>query len=210
MNVFSFVVELIWPLLIESIRFATLALTLIGCGKNSTDTVNTKGDSKESLSEEVNKEDNSKNKNDIAFKENETGQRIEEQRISFIYPLNWVKKTVQGQSTYFLDEKGTNVNLVVESMNGLSEEDYNKASDIDVKTNLGVNSIAVREQEFNNKKARVTYFVQKSQWTDIPTYQVTFLNNGKSYIFTISAVKNISDENMKSFENMLNTVEFQR
>lgn len=81
------------------------------------------------------------------------------------------------------------MNLIVESMNGLSEEDYNKASDIDVKTNLGVNSIAVKEQEFNNKKARVTYFVQKSQGTDIPTYQVTFLNNGKSYIFTISAVK---------------------
>ncbi|CUU50342.1 PsbP-related protein [Clostridium beijerinckii] len=192
------------------VLITTLALTLIGCGKNSANNVNTKGDSKESLSEEVNKEDNSKNKNDIEFKENETGQRIEEQGISFIYPLNWVKKTVQGQSTYFLDEKGTNVNLIVESMNGLSEEDYNKASDIDVKTNLGVNSIAVKEQEFNNKKARVTYFVQKSQGTDIPTYQVTFINNGKSYIFTISAVKKISDENMKSFEDMLNTVEFQQ
>ncbi|NMF03183.1 hypothetical protein ACUH7Y_21890 [Clostridium beijerinckii] len=95
------------------------------------------------MSEEVNKEDNSKDKNDIAFKENETGQRIE-------------------------------------------------------------------EQEFNNKKARVTYFVQKSHGTDISTYQVTFLNNGKSYIFTISAVKKISDENMKSFEDMLNTVEFQQ
>lgn len=100
LNVFSVVVELIWPLLIESIRFVTLALSLIGCGKDSANTVNTKGDSKESFSEEVNKEDNSKNKNDIAFKENETGQRIE-------------------------------------------------------------------EQEFNNKKARVTYFVQKSQGTDI-------------------------------------------
>lgn len=143
LNVFSVVVELIWPLLIESIRFATLALILIGCGKDSANNVNTKGDSKESLSEEVNKEDNSKDKNDIAFKENETGQRIE-------------------------------------------------------------------EQEFNNKKARVTYFVQKSHGTDISTYQVTFLNNGKSYIFTISAVKKISDENMKSFEDMLNTVEFQQ
>ncbi|NOW06094.1 hypothetical protein [Clostridium beijerinckii] len=74
------------------VLITTLALTLIGCGKNSANNVNTKGDSKESLSEEVNKEDNSKNKNDIAFKENETGQRIEEQGISFIYPLNWVKK----------------------------------------------------------------------------------------------------------------------
>ncbi|MFT8341913.1 hypothetical protein [Clostridium beijerinckii] len=132
-NVFSVVVKIIWPLLIEFIRFATLALSLIGCGKDSANTVDTKGDSKESLSEEVNKEDNSKNKNDIAFKENETGQRIE-------------------------------------------------------------------EQEFNNKKARVTYFVQKSQGTDIPTCQVTFLNNGRSYTFIISAVKKISDENMKSFE----------
>jgi len=192
------------------VLLTTLALTLIGCGKNSTNIANAKGDSKENLSEEVSKEDNSKNKNDIAFKENETGQRIEEQGISFIYPLNWVKKTVQGQSTYFLDEKGTNVNLVVESMNGLSEEDYNKASDIDVKTNLGVNSITVKEQEFNNKKARVTYFVQKNQGIDIPTYQATFLNNGKSYIFTISAMKKISDENMKSFEEVLNTVEFQQ
>ncbi|BCZ46016.1 hypothetical protein psyc5s11_20830 [Clostridium gelidum] len=134
--------------------------------------------------------------------------QTQSEKISVVYPSNWIKKNIKGKNIYLLDDKGTSVNLVVESMQGLSEEEYNKASDIDVKTNLGIDNIKVQEHEFNNKKARLTNFVQTYQGINIPTYQVTFLNSNTSYIFTIAGREKISDENMIAFNNMLNTVKF--
>lgn len=131
--------------------------------------------------------------------------------ISVTIPSHWVKYNPNSSRVdvcYLLDNKGTNVNLVKESMQGLSEEAYNKASDLDVKTNLYVNEIKAEERQFNNIKARVTYYVQKYNDIDVPTYQVTFLNNNTSYIFTLCGREKISDENLKSFNEMLNTVNF--
>lgn len=139
------------------------------------------------------------------------GSKTETNKISVTFPSNWIKinpNSVGVESCYLLDNKGTNVNLVIESMQGLSEEAYNKASDLDVKTNLGINEIKVKEHLFNNIKARVTYYVQKYNGIDIPTYQVTFLNNNTSYIFTLCGREKISEDNLKSFNEMLNTVNF--
>lgn len=107
-----------------------------------------------------------------------------------------------------LDKNNSIFNIVTESMQGLSEEEYNKASDLDVHVNLGIDSIHVEEKYFNNNKARVTKYYQYHDDITIPTYQVTFLNNGESYIFTLMARDEIDDDLMSEFTKILNTVTF--
>jgi hypothetical protein len=187
-----------------------VVLMLVGCGnsKKSADR-EVQTSSAENLNENSTVKDNKdKKQEELDAKDNEKGERVETQGISVIYPSGWKKVKADGDDVYILDERGTNVNLTVESMKGYSEEQYNKASDIDVRTNLHVNDIQVKEANFNNKKARVTYYVQKNSRGTLPTCQVTFLHNNTAYIFTIAGTEKISGENIKLFENMLNTVEF--
>ena len=188
-----------------------LILSLVGCGKEKSNVSGNEKKSAESLNEQSQTEENTskESQSEVNTKKTEADKRTEVQGVSAIYPSNWLKKNIKGEDIYLLDDKGTSVNLVVESMQGHSEEDYNKASDIDVKTNLPVDNIKVKEQEFNNKKARITYYVQKHQDRSTPTYQVTFLNNNMSYIFTLAGVEKISDENMTALKNMLNTIKFE-
>lgn len=185
-----------------------LILSLVGCSKEKSKVSENETKSVESVNEKNQTKENASKESQVNTKETKTDKRTKVQGVSVIYPSTWIKKVIDGDDVYLLDDKGTNVNLVVESMNGYSEEVYNKASDIDVKTNLGVDNIKVEEREFNNKKARVTYYVQKQQNRSTPTYQVTFLNKNMAYIFTIAGSDKILDENMKSFDSMLSTVEF--
>lgn len=202
--------------IITLILSSVLILSLIsGCSKTKSTTTNGENDTKVSTSEtstekDKTKDDSNKKQDDAKSEVNKTQERTETQGISVIYPSEWIKKKIDGDDVYILDEKGANVNLVVESMQGLSEEQYNKVSDNDVKTNLHVNNIQVEEKTFNNQKARVTYYVQKSSKTnqDIPTYQVTFMNKNTSYIFTLGGFDKISDKSLQSFYDMLNTVEY--
>jgi len=186
-----------------------LILSLVGCGKGKSNVSENETKSVENLDEKSQTEENASKESQVNMKEIKTDKRTKVQGVSVIYPSNWVKKIIDGEDIYLLDNKGTNVNLVVESMNGYSEEVYNKASDRDVKVNLGVDNIKVQESVFNNKKARVTYYIQKHKNTNTATYQVTFLNNNMSYIFTIAGPEKISEENMKSFDSMLSTIEFE-
>jgi len=188
-----------------------LILALVGCGKEKSKITESESKSVETSNEQSKTDEGKEQAADqvkINTKVTETNERTEVQGISVIYPSNWTKNNIKGNDVYLLDSKGTNANLVVESMQGYSEEEYSKASDLDVKNNVGVHNINVQEHKFNNKKARVTYYVQKYQNINMPTYQVTFLNNNLAYIFTLIGVEEVSDENMKVFDNMLNTVEF--
>ena len=187
-----------------------LVLALVGCGKEKSKVTESESKYVETSKEQSKTDEGKEQENQVKIntKEIETNERTEVQGISVIYPSNWTKNNIKGNDVYLLDSRGTNANLVVESMQGYSEEKYNKASDLDVKNNLGTDNINVQEHKFNNKKARVTYYVQKYQNINMPTYQVTFLNNNLAYIFTLIGVEEVSDENMKVFDNMLNTVEF--
>jgi len=187
-----------------------LILALVGCGKEKSKVTEDESKSVETSNEQSKTDEGKEQENQVKIntKGTETNERTEVQGISVIYPSNWTKNNIKGNDVYLLDSKGTNANLVVESMQGYSEEEYSKASDLDVKNNVGVHNINVQEHNFNNKKARVTYYVQKYQNINMPTYQVTFLNNNLAYIFTLIGVGEVSDENMKVFDNMLSTVEF--
>lgn len=187
---------------------------LTGCNTNNTKSTEDANNSE--IVSESNKTDKTENKDtkevkevkDIKNTKDTITTKTENNKISVVYPSNWTKKTISGIDAYLLDNKGTNVNLVTENMQGLSKEQYDKASDIDVKTNLGVDKIVIKESEFNHNKARITNFIQKYKDVGILTYQVTFYNDDTSYIFTLGGLGTISDENLNSFINMLNTVSF--
>ena len=70
-----------------------------------------------------------------------TTERTQTQGISVIYPSNWDKKNIKGHDIFFLEDKITNVNLVVDNMRGLSEENYKKAAKQELKTKFGVDNI---------------------------------------------------------------------
>lgn len=134
--------------------------------------------------------------------------QTQSQKISVVYPSSWNKLSVKGRDVYYLDNKGTNVNLVSEDMKGSSEEDYYKAGVSYLKINSGIDNINVKEKLFNNKKAMVIDYVYKYNNKDMSIHQVAFCNNNTAYIFTLTEPDRISDNNLIAFENMLNTVEF--
>lgn len=120
----------------------------------------------------------------------------------------WSEYETDDYELCLLGKNNSIFNIVTESMQGLSEEEYNKASDLDVHVNLGIDSIYAQEEYFNGNKARLTKYYQYNDDIVIPTYQVTFLNNGHSYIFTLMARDEIDDELMSEFTSILNTVTF--
>ncbi len=128
--------------------------------------------------------------------------------ISVTYPSNWTKKTVSGTDSYYLDDKGTNVNLVSESMQGLSIEDYNKASDEAVKKYLNIEAIGSKSGVVNGKNVRSTFYNKTVNGKTVEVYQVFFYNNNTAYVFTLTGLATISEENVDAFANMLKTVQF--
>lgn len=131
------------------------------------------------------------------------------QRISVSYPSNWVKTSFKGvQAAYYLDSTGTNVNLVIEDMHGLSEDKYQKASADAIKNTFSIDNLKNDEFRYKNEIAKLTSFVQKYQGKNFSTLQAIFCHDNTAYIFTITGGNEISSENMKAFNDMLNTVKF--
>jgi FOG: Glucan-binding domain (YG repeat) len=132
----------------------------------------------------------------------------ENQGISVTYPSNWTKKTVSGVEGYYLDDKGTNINLVSESMQGYSIDQYSKASDEAIKKYLNVDTISSKSGVVNNKNVRITLYHRTLNGKDIEVYQTFFYNNNTAYIFTLTGLAPIADENIDAYTKMLGTVQF--
>lgn len=128
--------------------------------------------------------------------------------ISFKAPSNWTKVFYNGVDVYRLDNKGTNVNIVSQDMQGYSEDDYVKISISKLKSSLGINNIEVSEEMFNGKKGTVIHYSTKANNRNASIYQVFFANNGTIYVFTLWGYENDSEENLSAFKNALNTVKF--
>lgn len=128
--------------------------------------------------------------------------------ISFKTPSNWTKVFYNGIDVYCLDNKGTNLNVVSEDMQGYSEEDYVKISISKLKSNLGINNIEVSEEMFNGNKGTLIHYFTKANNKNASIYQVFFANKNTSYIFTLWGYENDSEENLSALKNALNTVKF--
>lgn len=195
---------------ITSILFIFLILSLVGCNKEKANITKNETKPTETLNEQSKTEEGKKQEDQVETNVEKTGttERTQTQGISVIYPSNWDKKNIKGHDIFFLEDKITNVNLVVDNMRGLSEENYKKAAKQELKTKFGVDNIEEKEYKFNNKNATIIRYFKKYEGTDMPTYQVVFFNNTMSYTFTICGPKEISNKSMESFDSMLKTVEF--
>jgi len=129
------------------------------------------------------------------------------QKISVAYPSNWIKSSLNGKEIYYIDDKGTCVNLDVSSMAGNSEENCIKVMELDLKAEFGIDNVYSGEKIYNNKKASVMHYFLTTNNKNAIIMHVTFFDNNMAYTFTLVGDKNISDETIKSLEDMLNTVE---
>lgn len=136
------------------------------------------------------------------------------QGISVVYPSSWTKVTkdqmggIDVIEGYLLDEQGTSVNLVSESMQGYSKETYAEASRQNVENYLSSGSVTLSDSIINNKSVSVFDYNIETSGITAQLHQVTFYNNGKAYIFTLCEKDSISYKTMSEFNNMLNTVTF--
>lgn len=136
-------------------------------------------------------------------------QKYEKNDISFEYsPEIWEDRKIDGFEFYRGNDKNVILNLVIESTQGLSETEYNMASDASVKRELGITDIEVMEKTLSGNKARITCYMQNYQGQNIETIQFTFQHNGYAYIFTSMASNRIDDESLASIGEILGTINF--
>ncbi|WP_026888672.1 PsbP-related protein [Clostridium beijerinckii] len=137
-----------------------------------------------------------------------TGLETKSDKISVSYPSNWTKMTLKGDDIYYLDNQGTNVNLVIDGMEGYSEEVYFNSAETYIKNRSDINNLQIKERQFNNNKALTLNYFHNLKGIDVQVEQVIICNSNKAYLFTLMQRGKISDENMASFESMLNTIKF--
>ncbi|NFG41013.1 cell wall-binding protein [Clostridium botulinum] len=130
-------------------------------------------------------------------------------KISVVYPSNWLKVVEDYREIYYIDNRGSNVILGAVNMGGLSKENFIQYEKLNLIDHLNLNKLDTAKQVFNNKKADIVHYFYKDKNNKIFTvFQVIFYRENSAYIFTLTGVDRISDENMAAFKNMLNTVEF--
>ncbi|GEP63704.1 hypothetical protein CBE01nite_14720 [Clostridium beijerinckii] len=137
-----------------------------------------------------------------------TGLETKSDKISVSYPSNWTKTTLKGDDIYYLDNQGTNVNLVIDGMEGYSEEVYFNSAETYIKNRSDINNLQIKERKFNNNNALTLNYFHNINGMDVQVEQVMICNSNKAYLFTLMQRGKISDENMTSFESMLNTIKF--
>lgn len=131
------------------------------------------------------------------------------QGFSVKYPSSWIKSTSSsGNTLYYIDNKGTNVNEVTASLQGKSRQEGIDESIKRLKSDLGIDQVSVSEQTINGRTVDVLDYKYNKSNMEIQVHQVVFYNNNLAYIFTIGGIANISSEDMDSFNDMLKTVTF--
>ncbi|NFN94663.1 cell wall-binding protein [Clostridium botulinum] len=130
-------------------------------------------------------------------------------KISAVYPSNWLKVVENGIELNYLDDKGTNLTSIAVNMGGLSKENFIELEKLGLGHDLGISKLETAEQVFNNKKADIIHYFRKDKNNRyITIFHVVFYKGNVAYVFTISELEKVSDQNMADFKNMLNTVEF--
>lgn len=130
-------------------------------------------------------------------------------KISVVYPSNWLKVVENGIELNYLDDKGTNLTSIAVNMGGLSKENFIELEKLSLGYDLGISKLETAEQVFNNKKADIIHYFRKDKNNRyITIFHVVFYKGNVAYVFTISELGKVSDQNMAAFKNMLNTVEF--
>ncbi|KFX56031.1 cell wall-binding protein [Clostridium botulinum] len=130
-------------------------------------------------------------------------------KISVVYPSNWLKVVENGIELNYLDDKGTNLTSIAVNMGGLSKENFIKLEKLSLGHDLGISKLETAEQVFNNKKADIIHYFRKDKNNRyITIFHVVFYKGNVAYVFTISELEKVSDQNMADLKNMLNTVEF--
>lgn len=130
--------------------------------------------------------------------------------ITFIYPFNWSKETLNGKEIYYLDDKGTNVTLSLANMQGKTIDDYINTEESKIKNHyyLSDNTLETEYDEYNHNIARlVDYSIDYDQKT-YTIYHATFFNKGTAYIFTLIGDDELTKDNVNNFKDLLKTVEF--
>lgn len=134
---------------------------------------------------------------------------IQSKKISVVYPSNWLKVVENGIELNYLDDKGTNLTSIAVNMGGLSKENFIELEKLSLGHDLGISKLERTEQVFNNKKADIIHYFRKDKNNRyITIFHVVFYKDNVAYVFTISELEKVSDQNMAAFKNMLNTVEF--
>ncbi|NFI94709.1 cell wall-binding protein [Clostridium botulinum] len=130
-------------------------------------------------------------------------------KISAVYPSNWLKVVENGIELNYLDDKGTNLTSIAVNMGGLSKENFIELEKLSLGHDLGISKLETAEQVFNNKKADIIHYFRKDKNNRyITIFHVVFYKDNVAYVFTISELEKVSNQNMAAFKNMLNTVEF--
>lgn len=131
-----------------------------------------------------------------------------DEEIVFECPSNWTKNDITGVDTYLLDDKGTFVNIVSESLDSKSIDEYCNYYDNSVKANLNVETIKSQDLVINDKNARLISYSYNLGDQRIETSQMFLFNNNRAYIFTLSSLTSTKLEDLENFIKMMSTVSF--
>lgn len=186
---------------------ASMMLTLVSCSTNSNSGSNFKSASASvdsikkdtEVSDSISNKTSTKTTDEVATstdirvtddekKKSENNYYILDQKDITIYlPKKWGKYILpDGSYAYILERgKSTNVNLVVESTQGLDENAYVLAVSKDLELNGGAMNLTIGFETKNGAKFLVDEYDAKVDGVEFHTYQITIIRNETAYILTI-------------------------
>lgn len=200
------------------ILLSMASLSLVGCSTNDLD----KGEDKEYTSifnqSEIDKSDDFEIK-DTEKEENNYEEEIKiqtqekmkifDENVKLSYPSSWEKALVNGISFYYIDDLGTNINLVKEYMNEGSEEDYKRASVKTVQEMFNTNTILMSNKTFNGHEGYKLDYKTKVAGKEFRFVQSTIFHDGYAYIFSLGGTPENVEAHYDSVMNVLDTIEFE-
>lgn len=128
--------------------------------------------------------------------------------LSVDIPTNYLAKTYDGYTSYIVDEAGTNIIFMNESMHGLTKDDFLKTSISDMKLqhDLQDSDIQCSKQIVASQTADIIDIQFEKDGKIVHSREVVLYHNGDVYFFALTG--EVTKENIAKLNTILETVRF--
>lgn len=129
--------------------------------------------------------------------------------VKFAYPEDWSDLGTSSKPVFANASKGTNVNLLTESVPSIYNlSSYMSASIANIKSQLGSKISGEINQEdvkLNGKDASIITYTMTQSGVKVNIKQACFIDNGTAYILTTAATEAYANEETEVLDNIISS-----
>lgn len=184
----------------------SISITLLACGGGNGNSVDTSSTKEDNSTVKVEDETTTDTKDLETLKAN--NQVVIAEGMTIYFPVEWEKKTLQGSDIYYVDNKGTNVNITTESAQGLNTEEYCELSFKNLKEDPSIQNFKSDTTTINNSDYIIDDYTMTNGTTTINIYQLCIIVDDIAYIITLGALPEAIEANKVIINNLAKDISF--